>query len=207
MVIGLLAFFVSPVEWFLVERTLDSITTSRASLRLQPTRAKNPRRNPDTVERTSESKREPCMSEPDPFSVIDTIIAAWKADDLETVLAQLTDDVEMIYAIGQKPLQGKAEVREMLSKLGGSQTDVRWRILNRARAGAVVFVEGIDDFVNAKGHRVQHPYVSVYEFEGGRVRRWRDYFDLRTMLRSEEGKPPSKWVLPLVSDERKGVTA
>ena len=61
--------------------------------------------------------------------------------------------------------------------------------------------------MNAKGHRVQHPYVSVYEFEGGRVRRWRDYFDLRTMLRSEEGKPPSKWVLPLVSDERKGVTA
>ena len=61
--------------------------------------------------------------------------------------------------------------------------------------------------MNAKGNSVQHPYVSVYEFEGGRVRRWRDYFDLRTMLRSEEGKPPSKWVLPMISDERKGVTA
>ena len=101
------------------------------------------------------------MPELEPFEVIDAIIAAWKQGDVEAVLAHLTEDVEMIYAIGQKPLQGKAEVREMLSKLGGNQSDVRWRVLNRARAGDVVFVEGIDDYVNAAGHRVRHVASAV----------------------------------------------
>jgi len=175
------------------------------SPRSRPVRERG-RRFPQTLIRFGDRSLMPgvAMPELEPFEVIDAIIAAWKQGDVEAVLAHLTEDVEMIYAIGQKPLQGKAEVREMLSKLGGNQSDVRWRVLNRARAGDVVFVEGIDDYVNAAGHRVRHPYTSVYEFEEGRIRRWRDYFDLRTMLRAEQGEPPSEWLAPLVSEDRRG---
>ena len=56
--------------------------------------------------------------------------------------------------------------------------------------------------MNGEGHRVRNPYVSVYEFEGDEIRRWRDDVDQATLQAIEGGAPLSEWILPLVSEER-----
>ena len=141
-------------------------------------------------------------SEAPRLAALDGIVAAWKQGDVEGVLAHLAEDVEFIYAIGQRPLQGKAIVRKLLTALSDQQNDVRWRHVHRAIAGNVVFAEGIDDYVNGEGVRIQHPFVTVFEFEGDLVRRWRDYYDQATLQRLEKGEPLSEWAAPLVAEDR-----
>lgn len=136
------------------------------------------------------------------FAVIDAVIDAWKRSDIDAVLEHVTDDVEFIYALGRRPILGKAAMRRVLEGLGGQQSEIRWRLVHRAQAGEVVFAEGIDDYVNPSGVRVRNPYVSVYEFEGAKIRRWRDYYDSAVLEKAEAGKPPPEWFAPLVSEER-----
>lgn len=136
------------------------------------------------------------------MAALDGIVEAWKAGDVEGVLGFLAEDVEFIYAIGQRPLQGKTIVRKLLTALADQQQNVRWRHVHRAIDGDVVFAEGIDDYVNGEGVRIQHPFVTVFEFEGEQVRRWRDYYDQTTLQRLEKGEPLSEWAAPLVADDR-----
>ena len=136
------------------------------------------------------------------FAVLDAVIAAWKRGDLDAVLEHVTEDIEFLFALGRPPIVGKDAMRRVLEGLGGHQQEIRWRIVNRAQAGDVVFAEGIDDYVNPEGVRVRNPYVTVYEFEGARIRRWRDYYDGKVLERAEAGKAVPAWFAPLVSDER-----
>ncbi|BAN00959.1 nuclear transport factor 2 family protein [Ilumatobacter coccineus] len=133
---------------------------------------------------------------------VDAIIDAWRRHDIDTVLDQLHDDVVFTFAIGQRPAVGKARVRQMLEFLQGHQTQVRWRTINSAQNGDMVFTEGVDDYVNPAGHRVQTPHATVFEFDGDKIVAWRDYYDQRQMEQAEAGEPLSEWGAALVADDR-----
>ncbi|MEM9135401.1 MAG: nuclear transport factor 2 family protein [Actinomycetota bacterium] len=136
------------------------------------------------------------------IAAVEAIMAAWRDRRIEPVLDRLHDDIEFTYAIGKRPMVGKERIRGLLEFLQTHQRDVQWRTVHRAQTGDVVFVEGVDDFVNPDGHHVRTPHVTVFEFEGDEVIRWRDYYDQRQMEAAEAGEPSSEWLLPLVAPDR-----
>lgn len=129
-------------------------------------------------------------------------MSAWQDREIEPVLAQLSNDVEFTFAIGKRPLVGKDRVRSMLEFLQSHQRDVKWRTVFRAQTGNVVFVEGIDDYINPDGHHVLTPHVSIFEFDGDKINRWRDYYDQRQLESAEAGEPISQWAAPFVAADR-----
>jgi limonene-1,2-epoxide hydrolase len=143
------------------------------------------------------------MSEASPqFAAVDAIMAAWKLHDVEQVLEHLSDEIEFTFAIGKRPMVGKDRVRGLLEFLKTHQSDVKWRTVHRAQTGNVVFVEGVDDYVNVDGHHVLTPHVSIFEFDGDKITHWRDYYDQRQMEAAEAGEPISKWAEPFVAPAR-----
>jgi limonene-1,2-epoxide hydrolase len=143
------------------------------------------------------------MSDVSPqFAAVDAIMAAWTHHEIEPVLAQLSDEIEFTFAIGKRPMVGKNRVRGLLEFLQTHQSDVKWRTVHRAQTGNVVFVEGIDDYVNVDGHQVLTPHVSIFEFDGDKITRWRDYYDQRQMEAAEAGEPISQWAEPFVAAGR-----
>lgn len=42
------------------------------------------------------------------FGAVDAIMTAWKHREIEPVLEQLSDEIEFTFAIGKRPLVGKA---------------------------------------------------------------------------------------------------
>lgn len=129
-------------------------------------------------------------------------MTAWQTHDIQAVLDQLAEEIEFTFAIGKRPMVGKERVRGLLEFLQGHQTDVKWRTVNRAQSGNVVFVEGIDDYINPDGHHVRTPHVSVFEFDGGHIVKWRDYYDQRQLEGAEAGDEISEWAEPLVAADR-----
>lgn len=133
------------------------------------------------------------------IETIEGLIACWARRDLEAVLDLLSEDVVYHYHVGSRPLRGKARVRRFLEKFGGGQKDIRWRIVNHAQSGDVLLVEGVDDHVDAEGRRIQTPYMGVFEFEGGKIARWRDYLDAKLIAQAKAGEPMPEWLEELVA--------
>ena len=112
---------------------------------------------------------------PDYLALIETLIEDWKRQDLPPILDRLTDDVEYHYLVGHPPLMGKAAVQKFLKKFGSKQSDIAWRIINHAINDNKLLVEGMDEYKDDKGKRVQTPYMGIFEFKGDKIHRWRDY--------------------------------
>lgn len=107
--------------------------------------------------------------------------AAWVRDDLDGVFALCTEDLTAVNVpIG--PIHGKPAVRAFFEKFGKGMTQKRYDVERILVSGDVAVVEGVENYLK-KGKAVSLPYMSVFKFEGGKIREWRDYFDIQTILR------------------------
>lgn len=128
------------------------------------------------------------------YPVLETIIAAWKAQDIEGVLACVTDDIVWRNSSGYAPaIKGKAAMRAALTNMKaaikpGSNT---WRIFDYAESADRLFMEGVDEFDLVTGQHVAIPYAGSLQFRGGLVSEWREYFDGRISADMKAGKPMS----------------
>lgn len=128
------------------------------------------------------------------IKTVERIIASWKAGDIPAVLDCLCEDVVYHYHVGSKPLRGREAVGRFLERFGADQSEIRWQIMHSSQSGERLFVEGIDDYVAGDGTRIRLPYSGVFEFEGGKVKGWRDYIDLGLVERARAGNANPEWI-------------
>jgi limonene-1,2-epoxide hydrolase len=111
-----------------------------------------------------------------PIDVVRSFIAAWNANDLPRVLAHLHDEIEY-HNVPMEPVHGLAAVRRYLEGVGPFDW-VDWKLHAIAADGNTVLTERSDDF-SLRGTEVHLPLMGIFEIEGGKIRAWRDYFDLQ----------------------------
>jgi limonene-1,2-epoxide hydrolase len=133
------------------------------------------------------------------FAVMQALIAAWKAGDIDGALSHMADDIVWHYAAAvAPPLKGKEKARKFLTNFKADITEVRWRIFDYAERGDRLFVEGVDEFMTKDGHLVAAPYAGVLEFDGDLIRAWRDYVDVGVMDAQRRGDARSAWVQTMI---------
>lgn len=114
------------------------------------------------------------------------IIRAFCAD-----WAKLNTDLMMSYFAAEPtyhnmpgpPAVGAAAVRTTIARFLSVWQKTDWELLNIAANGDVVFAERLDR-TDSNGKHVDLPCVGVFEMENGKIRVWRDYFDLATYTRA-----------------------
>ena len=110
----------------------------------------------------------------------DVVIAfmdACNQKDFDAIEALFTDDV-VYHNIPMAPLNGKTEAMQVIRATQAQIVD--WEVLNIAEDGNVVLTERVDNFVMADGKAVSLPVMGTMELSDGKIRAWRDYFDLAT---------------------------
>jgi limonene-1,2-epoxide hydrolase len=128
------------------------------------------------------------------------LIEDWNRGDIPATLDRMTDDICWHVAAGAfAPLEGKAAVGAFLEQLRADMAETSWRIVHHAETGDRLFVEGVDAYRRTNGTEVAAPYAAVIEFDGDRVRAWRDYIDTRRMEGLREGKPAPGHLSDLVT--------
>jgi limonene-1,2-epoxide hydrolase len=110
-----------------------------------------------------------------PSAVVESFVAAWNANDLERVLAHLHEDI-VYHNIPVEPVRGLAAVRKYLEGIGRFDW-IDWKVHAIAAVDNKVLTERSDDF-SLRGHAVRLPVMGVFEIDAGKIRAWRDYFDL-----------------------------
>ena len=118
--------------------------------------------------------------------VVDEFCKTWETLNIDKVMEFFTDDA-VYHNVPLKPAKGKAEIRKTIDGFMPGTTKIEFKILGTASAGATVFNERVDSFI-VNGNHVAVPVAGVFEISAGKIKAWRDYFDLQTYVNQLKGK-------------------
>jgi limonene-1,2-epoxide hydrolase len=112
--------------------------------------------------------------------LIDTVRelqAALGRRDRAAILAFVAPDLEYHYHVGSKPLHGVDRFGKFLDGYFALMQDVDWKIERWAQNGDVLMTEGYEEYTDTQtGQRLTNRYMGSMEFRGGKIAKWRDYF-------------------------------
>ncbi len=108
-------------------------------------------------------------------------IAAWARLDPAELASYFADD-GVYYNMPAQPVAGRENVEKMITGFISAWTQTEWEILNLVSDGSVVIAERLDR-TRAVEKGVDLPCTGVFEMEDGKIKIWRDYFDMATYAR------------------------
>ena len=126
------------------------------------------------------------------YPVLEAIIAAWKKQDVEGVLACVTDDIVWRNSSGYAPsIKGKAAMREALTKMKAAIApgSNKWRIFDYAESADRLFMEGVDEFDG--GLRILGRAIEFGAVAGGQDRGFAHRFRPQQVV---QGLAHARWV-------------
>ncbi len=115
--------------------------------------------------------------------IVNDFCKAFESKNLEAIMGFFTEDA-VYHNIPMKPVSGKAAIRATIqSFMPKSDKDtITFKILHTSATGNVVFNERVDAF-DTNGKHVELPVAGVFEISGGKIAKWRDYFDLASFTK------------------------
>ncbi len=117
--------------------------------------------------------------------LVSAFCRAWSNRDVDEILGYFAEDA-VYHNMPMPPMQGKPAIKTLLQQIVSPTAWIEWETLNIAEAGNVVFTERVDRFEMA-GKKVELPVAGVFEIEGGKIKAWRDYFDMAAWTRQTSG--------------------
>lgn len=115
---------------------------------------------------------------PENIDTIRSFLAAWSRMDAEELAGYFTE-AGCYHNMPLDPVAGRENVRDFIAAFLDTWTATDWEIVNIVAAGSVVIAERVDRTKTTAGD-VDLPCVGVFEMENGRIKVWRDYFDMAT---------------------------
>ena len=115
-----------------------------------------------------------------PIERLKALMEVSKSRDKAAFLDAFAEDVEYHYHVGTRPLIGRDWVDRFITKYWANHSDPAWVLTHWAQNDTMVLTEGREDYVNADGVCVSHPYMGIIEFnDAGKIVAWRDYFQMK----------------------------
>jgi limonene-1,2-epoxide hydrolase len=119
---------------------------------------------------------------PSNTEIITEFVQAWSNLNPEELATYFTED-GCYYNMPTQPVKGREAVQGFIANFLANWTETQWDILNIAEAGDVVICERLDRTKTTAGN-VDLPCVGVFEMQDGKIKEWRDYFDLGTFMKA-----------------------
>jgi limonene-1,2-epoxide hydrolase len=108
-------------------------------------------------------------------AMVREFIAAWERRDTEFIVDHFTDD-GVYHSVPLTPIVGKQAIRDFVEGFVGKPPG-RLVIRHQVASDTVVMNERTD-YITLNGQPVVLPISGVFEIEHGRIKAWREYFDL-----------------------------
>jgi limonene-1,2-epoxide hydrolase len=108
-------------------------------------------------------------------ALITRFLDAWQRRDTDVILESFADDGRY-HAMPLPPIVGKAALAEWVAHFADVPPG-RLDVHHQATAADVVINERTD-YITLNGRAVTLPICAVFELEDGRIKAWREYFDV-----------------------------
>ena len=117
--------------------------------------------------------------------IIRSFISDWASLDASALAAYFTED-GVYYNMPVQPVAGRDNVEKFIAGFISSWTATDWELLNIVADGNIVIAERVDRTRTTAGD-VDLPCVGVFEMTDGKIKVWRDYFDMATYTSAMQG--------------------
>ena len=117
--------------------------------------------------------------------VVRDFIQAWSRLDAAELALYFTEDGCYINIPSQRAC-GRANVEKFIRGFISTWTETVWEVKALVAAGDVVIAERLDKTRTTRGN-VDLPCVGIFEMQNGKIKEWRDYFDLATFRNAMKG--------------------
>ncbi len=114
--------------------------------------------------------------------IVRQFIGAWSRLDADELVTYFTDD-GTYFNMPTSPVSGRENLRQFIAGFLKPWEKTDWEILNLLAEGDMVMVERMDRTIVA-GRSVELPCFGVFEMENGKIKVWRDYFDLAIFVKA-----------------------
>ena len=114
--------------------------------------------------------------------VVREFIEAWSRLDPAELAGFFAED-GVYHNMPMAPVAGRGNVENLIRGFTSSWTATNWEIRSILSSGELVMVERVDR-TRVGDRSVDLPCTGVFELEAGRIKVWRDYFDLATYQRA-----------------------
>ena len=101
---------------------------------------------------------------------------AWTKLDPDLIVGYFAEDA-VYHNMPLPPLKGHAAIKDFLVGFLANVTSAEFTIHHLVADGDLVFTERTDAFTLGGKHGA-FPVCGVFELEGGKIKAWRDYFDM-----------------------------
>jgi limonene-1,2-epoxide hydrolase len=114
--------------------------------------------------------------------IVRSFIGAWPRMDVEEITGYFAPG-GVYHNIMLKPVAGHDALRVYIGAFLKSWTAAQWDIVNIVAKGDVVIAERVDR-IKAGDRNVDLPCCGVFEMQDGKIKVWRDYFDMATYAKA-----------------------
>lgn len=114
--------------------------------------------------------------------IIRDFIGAWSALDADRLAEFFTED-GTYHNMMLAPVSGRAEVRAFIAAFLKGWSATAWEVRNLVSCGSVVIAERMDR-TQVGDKMVSLPCCGVFLMQDGKIKAWRDYFDLATYTKA-----------------------
>ena len=106
---------------------------------------------------------------------------AWAEGDHDKVVSFFTED-GIYHNIPVDPMVGHEAIRMMIDGFTAGLKVKVFRIDTMISNGSTVITERVDIFEKPDGGEISLPVMGIFEFEGDKIAKWREYFDLNQFM-------------------------
>lgn len=115
---------------------------------------------------------------PENEKIIRTFVADWSKLDVQTLVDYFTSD-GIYHNMMLQPVTGHEPLRKFINDFLSHWSETRWELINLLSRDDLVVAERVDH-TRIGDKRVSLPCVGVFQMRDGKIKEWRDYFDLET---------------------------
>lgn len=108
-------------------------------------------------------------------------INAWTRLDAEEIAAFFTED-GTYHNMPIDPVSGRETVKAFVAGFINDWKATNWDVLSLVAEGETVIAERVDHIHLKSGKSIDLPCLGIFEMEGGKIKVWRDYFDMNTYV-------------------------
>ena len=110
--------------------------------------------------------------------VVDRFVAAWQTHDLDAIMAFFAEDAVYTNIPIDPPNVGAEMIRTTIGGFLGMAEKIDFVVHHQGETPSGAILNERTDRFLIKGQWVEAGVMGVFEIEGGKIKAWRDYFDM-----------------------------
>lgn len=113
--------------------------------------------------------------------IIQNFINAWSRLDADELVSYFTED-GIYHNMPAAPVQGRKNLTEFISGFLANWTKTSWDTINIVGNGDILIAARLDR-TEVGEIKIDLPCCGVFEMVDGKIKVWRDYFDMATFTK------------------------